>query len=171
MVRERPSGEAIILVIPMAREYIAGLSSVMASIRRVYEDRETAALNMIYSAFYHYSAWLTKGAPVGVHVASASTPNAPATYFGTDAHFKVLKLRAVNIELDLLTGTDIRQSTEPAHFPVRHDVQPLVPTWRYLSGAEFNRSRAAASDNRRHHFATGAPIDSVGTNPFSLFWS
>ncbi|TCP96731.1 hypothetical protein C8J46_108109 [Sphingomonas sp. PP-F2F-A104-K0414] len=109
MVREGPSGEAIILIIPMAREYIAALSSVMASIRRLYEDRETAALNMIFSAFFHYSGWLTKGAPVGMHVASASTPEAPATYFGTDAHFKVLKLRAVNIELDLLIGTDIRQ--------------------------------------------------------------
>lgn len=30
---------------------------------------------------------------------------------------------------------------------------------------------AAALDDPRHHFATGAPIDSVGTKPFSLFWS
>ena len=109
MVREGPGGEAIIPIIPMAREYIAGLSSVMAAIRRLYADRETAALNMIYSAFYHYSGWLTKGAPVGMHVASAAPPDAPATYFGTDAHFKALKLRAVNVELDLLTATDIRQ--------------------------------------------------------------
>lgn len=107
--REGPNGETIIPIIPMAREYIAGLSSVMAAIRRLYADRETVALNMIYSAFYHYSGWFTKGAPVGMHVASASPPDTPAIYFGTDAHFKAMKLREVNVELYLLTGTDIRQ--------------------------------------------------------------
>lgn len=107
--REGPNGETIIPIIPMAREYIAGLSSVMAAIRRLYADRETAALNMIYSAFYHYSGWFTKGAPVGMHVASASASDTPATYFGTDAHFKTMKLREVNVELDLLTETDISQ--------------------------------------------------------------
>ncbi|RZT46455.1 hypothetical protein EV283_3404 [Sphingomonas sp. BK036] len=109
MAREGSNGETIIPIIPMAREYIAGLSSVMAAIRRLYADRETAALNMLYSAFYHYSGWFTKGAPVGMHVASASAKDGPATYFGADAHFKTLKLRDVNVELDLLTGTDIRQ--------------------------------------------------------------
>lgn len=107
--REGPNGETIIPIIPMAREYIAGLSSVMAAIRRLYADRETAALNMVYSAFYHYSGWFTKDAPVGMHVASASAPDTSATYFGTDAHFKTMKLREVNVELDLLTETDIRQ--------------------------------------------------------------
>lgn len=107
--RDGPNGETIIPIIPMAREYIASLSSVMVTIRRLYADRETAALNMIYAAFYHYSGWFTKGAPVGMHVASASAPETTATYFGTDAHFKTTKLRDVNVELDLLTGTDIRQ--------------------------------------------------------------
>ena len=104
-----PRGEPIVPVIPMARQYIAGLSSVMADIRRLYADREAAELNMLYSAYYHYSGWFTKGAPVGMYVAPEPNPVGSVTYFGTDAHFKALTLREVNGELDLLTRTSIRQ--------------------------------------------------------------
>lgn len=104
-----PRGDPIVPVIPMARQYIAGLSSVMADIRRLYADREAAELNLLYSAYYHYSGWFTKGAPVGIHVAPEPNPEGSVTYFGTDAHFKALALREVNGELELLTRTSIRQ--------------------------------------------------------------
>ena len=104
-----PRGEPIVPVIPMAREYVAGLSSVMADIRRLYADREAIELNMLYSAYYHFSGWFTKGAAVGMHVAPEPNPKGAVAYFGTEAHFKALKLREVNGELDLLTRTGIRQ--------------------------------------------------------------
>ena len=104
-----PRGEPIVPVIPMARQYIAGLSSVMSEIRRLYADRQANELNMLYSAYYQYSGWFTKGAPVGMHVAPEPNPEGYVTYFGTDAHFKAQTLREVNGELDLLTRTSIRQ--------------------------------------------------------------
>lgn len=104
-----PHGEPIVQVIPMARQYVAGLSSVMSDIRQLYADREATELNLLYSAYYHYSGWFTKGAPVGMHVAPEPNPDGSVTYFGTDAHFKALTLREVNGELGLLTRTSIRQ--------------------------------------------------------------
>lgn len=107
--RSGPRGEPIVPVIPMARQYIAGLSSVMADIRRLYADREAAELGVLYSAYYHYSGWFTKGAPVGIHVAPEPNPEGAVTYFGTDTHFKALALREVNGELGLVTRSSIRQ--------------------------------------------------------------
>jgi hypothetical protein len=102
-------GETTIPVIPMVREYLAGLSSVMADIRRLYADREAAAVSLLCSAFYHYSGWFTKGGTVGMHVGTEPNPEGAVTYFGTDAYTKVLKLREVNGELSQLATIGIRQ--------------------------------------------------------------
>lgn len=102
-------GETTIPVIPMVREYLAGLSSVMADIRRLYADREAAAVSLLCSAFYHYSGWFTKGGTVGLHVGPEPNPEGAVTYFGTDAYTKVLKLREVNGELSQLATIGIRQ--------------------------------------------------------------
>jgi len=104
-----PTGEKIVAVIPMARQYLAGLSSAMAEIRDHYRDREDAALNLIYAAFYHYSDWFTKNSPVGMTVAPEPNPEGTAIYFGTDTHFKARTLREVNGDLRLLPLTGVRQ--------------------------------------------------------------
>jgi hypothetical protein len=104
-----PRGEPIVPLTLMARQYIAGLSSVMADIRSLYADREEIELNTLYSAYYNYSGWFAKGAPVGMHVAPEPNPDGTVNYFGTDAHFKARTLREVNGELSLLTRTTIRQ--------------------------------------------------------------
>ncbi|MCP1848107.1 MULTISPECIES: hypothetical protein [unclassified Bradyrhizobium] len=103
------AGERMVPVIPLVRQYMAGLSLVMADIRRLYSDRERAALNIIYAAFYQYTGFFTQNYSVGLVVVPAEAIDGLVVYFGTDDHFKVQNLREVNGDLSMLPRTGIRQ--------------------------------------------------------------
>jgi hypothetical protein len=95
-------------VIPLVRQYLAGLSSVMVDLRRLFSRREQTALDLIYAAYYHYTGLFTRDYPVELVVALA-TELGVVTHFGADAHFKARSLREVNGELSLLPLTGVRQ--------------------------------------------------------------
>jgi hypothetical protein len=102
-------GDPIIPVIPLVRDYMAGLSAVMIDLRELYTDRAQAALNMIYAACYHYTGYFAQSGVVGLWVASSGGPIGEVTYFGTDSHVKAERLRQVNGDLSLLPVTGVSQ--------------------------------------------------------------
>lgn len=102
------AGDKIVPLIPLVRQAMAGLSSVMVAIRQLYRNRETQALSLLYAAFYQYSGFFTQQSPVGL-VVSVTAIDGTVTYFGTDDHFKARALREVNGELSLLPLTEVRQ--------------------------------------------------------------
>lgn len=101
-------GELIIPVVPLVRQYLSGLSSVMVDWRQFYSGREKMALDLIYAAYYHYTGFFTRDYPVALIVAPVADLGT-VTHFGTEPHFKARSLREVNGELSLLPLTGVRQ--------------------------------------------------------------
>jgi hypothetical protein len=107
---EERRGEDSFPIIPFVRDYIAGLSSVIAAFRQAFKAREETAANLIYLAFYHHTGFLASGGVVGLDVQREPDGEAPqALYFGTDLLMQARSLRGVNGHLPRLSATIIEQ--------------------------------------------------------------
>jgi hypothetical protein len=79
----------------------------MMDVRQIYKEREAAALELLYAAFYQYTGSYTQNFPISLVVSEVAGTAGSVVNFSTKDHFRARALREVNGELSLLPITHV----------------------------------------------------------------